>query len=977
MFPPKNSDKAKPSKDDVAKRAYAIYEKEGRPEGHDVQNWLEAEGKKPLADKAPPAGEAGKISATDKVWHNLPADEVARTLNVTLSTGLSADEVAKRQKESGPNRVAARRGTPLWRKFLQQFNQPLVYILLVAVAVTAALGEWADAAVIFVIVLFNAVVGFLQESKAETAIEALAKMVVTEATVRRDNQKLRVPSESLVSGDIVLLQSGDLVPADLRLIHANNLQVDESALTGESLPVTKQPDPLPPETMLAERKNLAFAGTFVTSGQAEGVVCAIGDQTETGRIAGMIAGAAELDTPLTKQIAQFSKLVLWIILGLAAATFAMGVVRGEKPADMFMAAVSLAVGAIPEGLPAAVTIVLAIGVSRMAKRQAIIRKLPAVETLGSTTVICSDKTGTLTENQMTVREILSDGKLYEVTGAGYEPGGEIKLEGAGVKLAEHPALAECLRAGLLCNDSKIVSEDGRPKVQGDPTEAALIIAADKSGLKHDDVHRESPRVDMIPFESEHRFRATLHDAGGGRVIYLVGALEVLLDRCTDARGDANAVGALDKEAVQRAAETMAARGLRVLAIARRSVDKQHAKLEHAHVAADLTFLGLQGMIDPPRDAAIAAIGQFARAGIAVKMITGDHLVTARAIADQIGLKGQDEHAPLVALAGDDLEKISDGDLPEVAEQTTVFARVAPEQKLRLVKALQSRGHVVAMTGDGVNDAPALKQADIGIAMGISGTDVAKGAAAMILTDDNFASIEAAVEEGRGVFDNLTKFIVWIIPTNLGESLMLLSAIVLGLPLPLLPLQLLWINLTDTLLGLSLAFEPKEGDVMSRPPRPPKQPLLPKTLVRRAALVSFIMVGGGLGLFLWELRVAQTGEAVARTVAVNVIVLIQILYLFNCRSLKRTAFALGLFTNRWVIAGSLGMLGAQMLFTYLPLMNRLFHSAPISLGAWLRVVGVAAVAYGAVEFEKWLRFRRDDDTRAASENTTATLGVSGK
>ncbi|MGL5018355.1 MAG: HAD-IC family P-type ATPase, partial [Luteolibacter sp.] len=415
-----------------------------------------------------------------------------------------------------------------------------------------------------------------------------------------------------------------------------------------------------------------------------------------------------------------------------------------------------------------------------------------------------------------------------------------------------------------------------------------------------------------------------------------------------------------------AAKTMGARGLRVLALACRSVDQQHSKLDHAHTAADLTFLGLQGMIDPPRPAAIAAISEFSRAGIAVKMITGDHLVTARAIADQIGLKGGDEHESLAAIAGTELEKISDEDLPEIAERTSVFARVAPEQKLRLVKALQSRGHVVAMTGDGVNDAPALKQADIGVAMGISGTDVAKGAAAMILTDDNFASIAAAVEEGRGVFDNLTKFIVWIIPTNLGESLILLAAITLGLPLPLIPLQLLWINLTDTLLGLSLAFEPKDGDVMARPPRPSKHPLLPWSLITRAGLVSFIMVAGGLGLFLWELRVEKSGQDEARTVAVNVIVLIQVFYLFNCRSLHRTAFAIGLFTNRWVIVGSLVMVGAQLLFTYAPVMNRLFHSAPISATAWLRIIGVSAVVYVAVEIEKWIRFRRISSSKQSPE-----------
>lgn len=732
-------------------------------------------------------------------WHSITAEEASSSLGVSVQAGLNTAEVSKRQAAGGPNRMSSKRSTPAWLKFLQQFHQPLVYIMLVAVGVTTSLGEWVDAAVIGSIVLINAIVGFLQETKAETAIEALAKMVVTEATVRREGKKQRVASESLVVGDVVLLQSGDRVPADMRLVEVRSLQADESALTGESLPVAKQIDVLPEGTELADRTNLAFAGTFITSGQAEGLVCLIGDQTETGRIAGMIAGAEELTTPLTKQIARFSQMVLWVILGLAALTFAVGVLRGEKPAGMFMAAVALAVGAIPEGLPAAVTIVLAIGVSRMARRQAIIRKLPAVETLGSTTIICSDKTGTLTENQMTVREVFAGGRLYTVTGSGYEAKGEVQLDGRIVKREEHAALAECLRAGLLCNDSQIVIKEGRRAVQGDPTEAALIVAAEKAGLKHKAEHRESPRVDMIPFESEHMFRATLHEDEDERVIYQVGALERLLDRCTDAFGDDGQTSALDKASVLRSADTMASHGLRVLAMVRRQVDKTHDTLDHSHVAKDLTFLGLQGMIDPPRVAAIVSVAHFTKAGIAVKMITGDHLITARAIASQIGLKGD------AALSGSDLEKISDADLPEVAERTTVFARVAPEQKLRLVQALQARGHVVAMTGDGVNDAPALKQADIGVAMGISGTDVAKGAAAMILTDDNFASIEAAVEEGRGVYDNLTKFIVWIIPTNLGESLMLLSAILFGLPLPLVPLQLLWINLTDTVLGLSLAF----------------------------------------------------------------------------------------------------------------------------------------------------------------------------
>jgi Ca2+-transporting ATPase len=896
------------------------------------------------------------VPATEKMWHQLPVEEAGQTLGVNFHSGLSAEDVRQRQIEYGPNRPTVRRGTPAWFKFLQQFNQPLVYILLVAVAVTAFLGEWVDSSVIFGVVLINAIVGFLQEAKAEKSIEALARMVATETTVRRDSRKLRVHSETLVPGDVVLLQSGDRVPADLRLFQVRNLHVDESALTGESQPVAKHSAQLAPDTILAERKNLAYAGTLVTSGQAEGVVWAIGDHTETGRIGQLIAGAVELSTPLTKKITQFSKLVLWVILALAAATFALGLARGEKPVEMFMAAVALAVGAIPEGLPAAVTIVLAIGVSRMAKRQAIIRKLPAVETLGSTTVICSDKTGTLTENQMTVQEIFSGGNLYVVTGVGYEAQGELLLEGAVVRMNEHPALTECLRAGMLCNDSQLIRENGRLKVQGDPTEAALLVAAEKGGVKFADAHRDAPVLDTIPFESENRFRASLHESHSGQIIYKVGALERLLERCTDALSEKNERVPLDSSAITRAAETMAARGLRVLALARRPMDARHSKLDPVLVTGGFTFLGLQGMMDPPRPAAIEAVHQCQRAGIAVKMITGDHLVTARAIAAQVGLKGHEEHGKLVALSGRELEKLSDAELPDIADRTAVFARVSPAQKLRLVKALQSHGHVVAMTGDGVNDAPALKQADIGVAMGITGTDVAKGAAAMVLVDDNFASIEAAVEEGRGVFDNLTKFIAWTLPTNVGEAMVLLAAIVFGITLPVLPVQLLWVNMmTSLLLGLMLVFEPKEHDLMARPPRDPKRPLLTFPLVMRTGLVSLIMTVGGLWLFFWELRTEGASEAAARTAVINVIVVVEITYLFSCRSLDYSVFAIGALTNRWAIGGSLAMFGAQLLFTYSPVMNKLFHTAAIDAESWLRILGVAVLTFVVVEFEKWIRF----------------------
>jgi Ca2+-transporting ATPase len=878
-------------------------------------------------------------------------------LDVDLKVGLAAEQIKRRQAKFGLNRITAPRGTPVWINFLRQLNAPLVYLLLAAAAVTAFLGEWLDSAVIFGVVLINAIVGFLQETKAERAIESLSSVVATEAAVRRGGAQHRVPSEQLVPGDVVLLHPGDRVPADLRLFKVKGLRVDESTLTGESVPIEKHPDPLALDTVLGDRKNLAFIGTLVTAGQGEGIVWGTGDTTETGHIARLISDAVDTSTPLTKKIAQLSRLLLWVILGLAATTFVIGVARGEKVVEMFMAAVALAVGAIPEGLPAAVTIGLAIGVARMAKRNAIIRKLPAVEILGSTTVICSDKTGTLTENQMTVRLIYSGGRSYDVTGAGYNSDGEIQFEGSRVAMPDHPALKECLRGGVLCNDSLILREGNRLRVQGDPTEAALLVAGEKGGLLRDETHLRSPLVDVIPFASEHMFRATLHDARAGRIIYKVGAVERLLDRCVDALDAQGRKVPKDEIAIHRSVEAMASRGLRVIALACRPADPNHTKLEHRHVAEGLTFLGLQGMIDPPRTQAIAAVRRCQEAGIRVKMITGDHLVTARAVAGQIGLRGREEHGKLVAVSGRDLEKISDIELPEVAEHTAVFARVSPEQKLRLVRALQSRGHIVAMTGDGVNDAPALKQADIGVAMGISGTDVTKGVASMVLTDDNFASIEAAVEEGRGVFDNLTKFLVWILPTNLGEGLLLIMSIFFGLPLPALPLQLLWINLTDTILGLPLTFEANERDLMRRPPRDPKRPLMTFPLLMRTGLVSLIMVAGGLGLFLWELRVEQAGLPAARTTVVDVIVLIEIVYLFNCRSLNHSLVTIGVFRNRGAIAGALFMFVAQLLFTHAPVMNKLFHSAPISASAWLRVVAVATAVFVVVEIEKWLRFGR--------------------
>jgi Ca2+-transporting ATPase len=885
-----------------------------------------------------------------QAWHELAAGQVAGQLESDPATGLAQGEVEVRLQQFGPNQVTARKRISEWMRFLLQFHQPLIYILLAATGVTVALGEWVDASVIFGVVFVNAVIGYLQEAKAEKAINALAKMVHTEATVRRGGETLRVTSTQLVPGDVVLLQSGDRVPADLRLLHQRNLQIEEAALTGESVPVQKQTAPLPAGAILAERTNLAFTGTLVTYGRGEGLVFATGDRTEMGRIAGLIHTAENLQTPLTRKIAQFSRRLLYVILGLAAVTFLVGILRGESWVEMFMAAVALAVGAIPEGLPAALTITLAIGVSRMARRRAIIRRLPAVETLGSTTVICSDKTGTLTQNQMTVQEIHAGGRLYHVTGSGYEADGKIHFEQAPVVIGENVALIETLGAGLLCNDSRLVQNDGgRTGVQGDPTEAALIVAAQKAGLSGEEMSGRLPRIESIPFGSEYQYMATLHGADAEpKMIYIKGAVEALLDRCAHALSEAGERVPLDRVSVLRHAETMAARGLRVLAFARREMPSTQRDLEHEHVAAELTFLGLQGKLDPPRAEAIEAVAKCRTAGIRVKMITGDHVLTAKAIAAQIGLASSGE---VIALTGRDLDKLSDEELADAAEGAAVFARVTPEQKLRLVKALQSRGHVVAMTGDGVNDAPALKQADIGTAMGITGTDVSKEAADMILTDDNFASIEAAVEEGRGVLDNLTKFIVWTLPTNFGEGLVILAAVFAGATLPILPVQILWINMTTAiLLGLMLVFEPKEREIMSRPPRDPKLPILTGWLQFRILLVALVLLAGCFALFAWE---QQRGASVAesRTVAVNVFVMVELFYLFNCRSFTRSMFAIGLFSNPWVIFGSLAMIALQLLFTYAPTMNALFHSAPIGLDAWWRILAIAAFAYFIVGVEK--------------------------
>ncbi len=897
-----------------------------------------------------------------KLWHHVSEADILDLMETDLDQGLGLLEIENRQERYGPNAITQRKGQGPLVRFLLEFNQPLVYILLAASLITAILQEWVDSGVILGVVMVNAIIGFVQETKALKAIDALARAMTSEATVLRASKKQRVSSAELVPGDIVFLQSGDKVPADLRLLVCRELQIDESTLTGESVPIEKHVKAIDRDTVLADRRNMVYSTTLVTYGTATGVVVGIGDNTEIGRISELISSAEVLATPLTRKISHFSGILLYVILGMAAVTFLVGILRGESALHMLMAAVALAVGAIPEGLPAAVTITLAIGVGKMARHNAIIRKLPAVETLGSTTVICSDKTGTLTQNEMTVREVFAGDERFVISGVGYAPEGDISFDKVPVDASNYPVLLECFKAGLLCNDSTVAQTEQGWQVAGDPTEAALIVSARKARLTPDAIMREHPRLDAIPFESQHQYMATLHNMGPGRapVAYLKGSVESIIQRCDNMLSGSNHRSALDASVVEQRVDEMAAAGLRVLAFARSELPVGTKSIEHQDVAGGLSFVGLQGMIDPPRTEVIHAVRACHDAGIQVKMITGDHAGTAAAIAAQIGLDGGPSNGETTAirtdgvLTGRMLAELTDAELLEVVDRTLVFARVAPEQKLRLVKALQHRGHIVAMTGDGVNDAPALRRANIGVAMGVTGTEVAKEAADMVLTDDNFSSIEAAIEEGRGVFDNLVKFITWTLPTNIGEGLVILVAVFMGAVLPVLPVQILWINMTTAvLLGLTLAFEPKEPGIMLRPPRDPASPILSPTLILRILLVGAMLLMGAFGLFKWELNHGES-DAAARTVAVNVFVFGELCYLFNCRSLTMSMFAIGVFSNRWLLLGVAAMSALQVAFTYVPFMNRTFGSAPIGATEWFLVLGTGMLIYFVVGIEKWLR-----------------------
>jgi magnesium-transporting ATPase (P-type) len=880
-----------------------------------------------------------KTQQRDIEWHAHPADEVLRSLE-TSRKGLSSQQAAERLAAHGPNALPqARPRHPLLR-FLAQFNNALIYFLLAAAVAAWVLGHGVDAAVIVAVVLVNALVGFIQEGKAEKALDAMRKMISPQAGVLRDGARCSVPVASLVPGDVVLIEAGDRVPADLRLLRARGLLIDEALLTGESVAAAKKEAPAVAQADLGARHSMVFSGTLVAAGQGSGVVVATGAATQIGRISALLQSVEELTTPLLRQINRFGRRFTWMAISAAALLFVFAVlVRGYEWTQALIAVVALAVSLVPEGLPAVITITLAIGVQRMAGRNAIIRRLPAVETLGATSVICSDKTGTLTRNEMTARRLVTAQHEAAVSGAGYAPDGDIEALGHDDDAAALASVMPLIRCGLLCNDARLQRREDAWTVEGDPMEGALVALAMKAGLNPEHARGEWPRIDEIPFDATHRFMATLHRGPDGEaMVFVKGAPEKLLELA----------GAPDPEHWSARIATAASAGERVLGFASRKLNPQAEQLDFDDMQG-LDFLGIVGFIDPPRDEALEAIAQCHSAGIEVKMITGDHAATATAIARQLNLARDPR-----ALTGAQLEELSQEAFQEQVWTAAVFARASPEHKLRIVQALQARGAVVAMTGDGVNDAPALKQADVGVAMGIKGTEAAKEAAEMVLLDDNFASIVNAVHEGRTVYDNIRKVVAWTLPTNGGEALTVVAALAFGFVLPMSAAQILWINLvTSVTLGLALAFEPSEPGVMRRPPRPPGAALLSRFLLWRVLLVSGIFAGISLAIFFYALERGGDLET-ARTLVVNTLVVLEIFYLFNVRYLHMTSITLrGALGTPAVLYALVLVVAAQLAFTYVPIMQQWFATRPVALADGMLVIACGVALLFLLEGEKLL------------------------
>jgi Ca2+-transporting ATPase len=878
-------------------------------------------------------------------WYQMKTEEVLEKLDTTLE-GLHPDEADSRLRKFGPNKLAEEEKISRWKLLLHQFTNPLIYILLIAAVVTFFLEEYKDTGVIIAVILLNAAIGYTQELKAEKNVRALKRLIVPRARVVRNGREMEIDSEGLVPGDVVVLASGAKVPADIRLIKALEVRIDEAMLTGESLPAEKGVREIPEDNLTyGDQLNMAFMGTVVVHGRAKGVVVETGQRTVLGQIASKVQETSTLKAPLQEKFDRFAKTIGFIVLIASAVLFIVGILSGEKIKDMFMTVVAAAVATIPEGLPVVVTITLAIGVTRMARRNAIIRKLPAVETLGSTTVIGSDKTGTLTKNEMTVKGVYAGERVYEVTGEGYDPSGEILAEWQAVDPGLDPELERVFRIGLLCNESDLYLENGEYKVDGDPTEAALIVSAMKAGLDVEKERNEYPRLDIIPFESDRGYMATLHAHNGKKFIFIKGAPEKLFDICTTC-----STGPWPK--VGHIAENFARDGLRVLAMAYKEVPPETKEITHEDLETGLVFAGLQGMLDPPRPEVIGAIEGCRKAGIRVVMITGDHAVTARTIAKKLGIGGKD---PKV-ITGRELEVMDDEELFQKVQEIDVYARVSPNHKLRITRQLIRAGEIVAVTGDGVNDAPALKAAHIGVAMGKGGTDVAREASDMVLADDNFTSIFHAVEEGRIVFDNLRKVTFFLIPTGIAAILTILGSILLGLPLPYLPAQLLWINLvTNGLQDVALAFEPGEKDVLSRPPRDPKEGIMNRTLIVRTVLVSLLISAGVLYEFWWALDQGVSLER-ARTLAMTVMVFFQFFQAWNSRSEIQSVFTINPMSNPFLFYGMIAAVLAQLAVIYAPALQWIFRTEPITGREWMQILLVALTVVILVEADKGWRRR---------------------
>jgi magnesium-transporting ATPase (P-type) len=889
-------------------------------------------------------------SHTQQLWHTQSKTDTLDALRATPD-GLTQQEAQQRLEQYGSNRLPQPPKHGALVRFLLQFHNILIYVLLAAAVITALLNHLVDSAVILAVVLINSIVGFLQEGKAEKAMDAIRKMLAPRANVLRAGMRQSVVGEALVPGDIVLLEAGDKVPADLRLLQSRGLQIQEAILTGESVAVEKHTKPVADNAALGDRGCMAFSGTLVSSGQGKGVVVATGAATEIGRISDMLGQVETLTTPLVKQMNVFAKWLTGFILGLSVAILAFGYFVQQLPfTELFMAVVGLSVAAIPEGLPAVLTITLAIGVQAMARRNAIVRRLPAIETLGSVSVICTDKTGTLTRNEMMVASVVTSAHRFTVEGEGYSPAGALLENEKPVKVTGHKLLTELSRAAMLCNDAELYKKGDTWQIEGDPMEGALLALAGKVGLESAAVKSHWQRTDVIPFDSKHRFMATLHhDHEHHAFIFVKGAPEQILTMCRSQRLADGSQVPLDGEYWHGQADRVAALGQRVLAFATKPVKSEHTVLEFSDVEQELTLLGMVGLIDPPRAEAISAVAECHQAGIGVKMITGDHAGTASAIGQQIGLT---KAAKVVT--GEAIDALDEQALKQAVLDTDIFARTSPEHKLRLVMALQSHGMTVSMTGDGVNDAPALKRADAGIAMGKKGSEAAKEAAELVLADDNFVSIASAVSEGRVVYDNLKKVISFLLPVNGGESLSLIIAILLGITLPITAVQILWINMVSSVaLAMALAFEPAESRVMQRPPRPVGTPILSGLLLWRIAFVSVLFSAGVFAQFLlaqWQGADLDT----ARTMAVNTLVMMEIFYLFSVRFMQGIPFTLGRLISSRAVLWAVGIvIVLQSIFTYAPFMQTFFVSQSLSMLQGLQVLAFGIVAVVLLECEKVL------------------------